>query len=545
MNKGLIIVAIGLLINQFAAAQDDSRTSSLNKDLVITKESKIELPEVNRNFEKITYDMAQAEISQQEYEYKDVSAQVAKLDMKVKIRTLNPDALPKLYGNYVKAGFGNYVTPYLEGYFNSKRNDQYLYGLHLKHLSSAKGPVDFARSSINNVDLYGKYFLEGVAVGANASYQRQRFNYYGINQNLENVNEDTLKLLYNTINAGLTFASTNTQSVLQYQAGFQYYNFGNKEQKENEAVINLGTQYELDKTKNIKVSGLYSYSNRKTAEAYSRNFFQLSPTVELKNDDYTIEGGLNFAYTSDTLLSSKVHLYPVVKADYYLIPNELTVYAGIGGEMQKNVLRTFAAQNPWLLESVALSHTNKTFEILAGIKGNTLSKLTYKAQLAFQTYKNLFFYVNDITDTSGFTIIYDTGNSNVLNFAAGMTYEVTGKIRLGFEGNYYSYGLSNVAEPWHRPNLDLSILSAYNIYKKIYFNVDIFYLSGLKGQNPLTGETEKLSSIFDLNLKLDYKFSEPFTAFIQVNNVLGQKYQRYLYYPVKGINVLAGITLSF
>jgi hypothetical protein len=544
MNKVFLTIGIGLLVSHFTAAQDD-RTSSLNKDLVITKESKIELPEVSRNFEKITYDMAQSEISPQEYEFNEVPTQVAKLDMKVKIRTLNPDVLPKLYGNYVKAGFGNYVTPYLEGYFNSKRSDQYLYGLHIKHLSSSKGPVEFARSSVNNVDLYGKYFLDGVSVGANASYQRERFNYYGIDKNLANVKEDSLKLIYNTINAGLTFQSTNTQSELQFQAGLQYYNFGNKAQSENEVVVDLGTKYELDKTKNVLISGLYSFSNRKLEESYSRSFFQLRPTVELKNEAYKIEGGLNFAYTSDTLLSSKAHLYPVLNANYYLIPNELTVYAGLGGGMQKNVLRTFAAQNPWILEGIVLSNTNKTFELLVGANGNTLNRLSYKAQLAYQTYKNLSFFVNDAVDTSGFNVIYDTGNSNILNFTGALSYAVTGKLRIGFEGNYYSYGLSTVEEAWHRPDLDLSILSAYNIYKKIYFNVDIFYLSGLKGQNPLNGDVEKLPGIVDLNLKLDYKFSEPFTAFIQLNNVLGQKYQRYLYYPVKGINVLAGVTLSF
>jgi hypothetical protein len=544
MNKVFLTIGLGLLVSHFTAAQDD-RTSSLNKDLVITKESKIELPEVSRNFEKITYDMAQSEISPQEYEFNEVPTQVAKLDMKVKIRTLNPDVLPKLYGNYVKAGFGNYVTPYLEGYFNSKRSDQYLYGLHIKHLSSSKGPVEFARSSVNNVDLYGKYFLDGVSVGANASYQRERFNYYGIDKNLANVKEDSLKLIYNTINAGLTFQSTNTQSELQFQAGLQYYNFGNKAQSENEVVVDLGTKYELDKTKNVLISGLYSFSNRKLEESYSRSFFQLRPTVELKNEAYKIEGGLNFAYTSDTLLSSKAHLYPVLNANYYLIPNELTVYAGLGGGMQKNVLRTFAAQNPWILEGIVLSNTNKTFELLVGANGNTLNRLSYKAQLAYQTYKNLSFFVNDAVDTSGFNVIYDTGNSNILNFTGALSYAVTGKLRIGFEGNYYSYGLSTVEEAWHRPDLDLSILSAYNIYKKIYFNVDIFYLSGLKGQNPLNGDVEKLPGIVDLNLKLDYKFSEPFTAFIQLNNVLGQKYQRYLYYPVKGINVLAGVTLSF
>lgn len=544
MNK-LSILFIAIIFGGLSATAQDYG-STLDRDLTITKEGKIELPDVNRNYEKITYDVPKAEVNPQEYDFVEVPGQVAKLDMKVKIRTLNPDALTKLYGNYVKAGFGNYVTPYFEGYFNSKRSDKNLYGVNIKHLSSAKGPVEYARNSINQVGGYGKYFLSNNAtLKAEASYTRQRFNYYGFDQDLENIDEDTLKLVYNIFKAGIGIQNSIPASGIDYDLGLKYYNLGNSNSSENEVLLNYSGSYWFDKEKDIDVTGTYSFSSRKFEEAYNRHFFQIRPSISLSKSEYQVSGGLTIAYTSDSTLSSKFHLYPYIKGKYYLIPDQVTVFAGIGGEMEKNTLRTFAAQNPWLLDGVLLSNTNRTFELYGGVEGNTLEKLTYKVKLSYQTYKNLPFFVNDISDTSDFALVYDSGNSSLLNLYGGITYEWSDKVKFGIDLNYYGYNLSKVEEPWHRPVFDLAFLTTMNLYKKIYFDVDIFYLSGIKAFKPLNGETEKLDNILDLNLKLDYRFSNSFSVFVQLNNLLGKKYQRYLYYPVKGANVLAGVTYTF
>src|SRR5690606_10652884 len=109
------------------SAQDDD-ISSLDKKIEFIKEGQIDLPSVTRNYEKITIDPPKGEIQPQQYDFTVVPSEVARLDMKTKVRTLNPDELKKLYGNYVNVGFGNYITPYAEGFFSSKRSDKHTYG---------------------------------------------------------------------------------------------------------------------------------------------------------------------------------------------------------------------------------------------------------------------------------------------------------------------------------------------------------------------------------------------------------------------------------
>ena len=52
------------------------------------------------------------------------------------------------------------------------------------------------------------------------------------------------------------------------------------------------------------------------------------------------------------------------------------------------------------------------------------------------------------------------------------------------------------------------------------------------------------SSIKD-HVKIDYFLGKQISAFVSLNNIFGQNYQRYLYYQTQGLNFLGGISYSF
>ena len=54
-----------------------------------------------------------------------------------------------------------------------------------------------------------------------------------------------------------------------------------------------------------------------------------------------------------------------------------------------------------------------------------------------------------------------------------------------------------------------------------------------------------LDSYFDANAHLGYKINDQLSVFAKVNNMLNQDYQRYLNFPVQGIQALAGATYQF
>jgi hypothetical protein len=216
-------------------------------------------------------------------------------------------------------------------------------------------------------------------------------------------------------------------------------------------------------------------------------------------------------------------------------------------------LRSFTYQNPYLQSNVPLAHTNKAFEIYAGVKGSS-NGWNYRVKADFSDYRFFYMFNNSFTDSSKFTVLYNLTTA-VVNLGGALSYEVTETFRFGVNLDYYNYTSSSFDKnkytnstsnkSYHRPNFVGTLSGTYNLYKKIFFNADIYYLSGLTGKNFISDKEVKLNSIVDANLKVNYKFSNVFSAFLELNNILSQKYQRYLYYPVKGINVIGGIAYSF
>jgi hypothetical protein len=56
---------------------------------------------------------------------------------------------------------------------------------------------------------------------------------------------------------------------------------------------------------------------------------------------------------------------------------------------------------------------------------------------------------------------------------------------------------------------------------------------------------KELGFIADVNLGLEYRYNQRISAFIQLNNVASQRYNRWYNYPVQAFQVLGGITARF
>ena len=85
----------------------------------------------------------------------------------------------------LKAGVGNYQTPYGELFFNTAAGKNSILGLHLKHLSSHgtvklinDDKVDAPRSE-NVAELFTKHFFRQSALSTKLFFDRQAHRYYG------------------------------------------------------------------------------------------------------------------------------------------------------------------------------------------------------------------------------------------------------------------------------------------------------------------------------------------------------------------------------
>ena len=250
-------------------------------------------------------------------------------------------------------------------------------------------------------------------------------------------------------------------------------------------------------------------------------------------------------YDNDTISDrSNVHVYPQLHAEFKVV-DQLSAYGGFTGDMIRNTYRSMVQQNRYLGSDFVILNTNKAIEFYGGIKGSLNDKLSYDVRLAYQNYKYFNFYINAPLAPMEFVTAYDEDNTTVMNFKSELKYSKPEAFNLALSIDLNSYNLSNFDYAYHRPVMQSKVAGEYKITKNFNVKTDIFYISGLKSLDVLTGESVKLDPIIDLNLGAEYCFNKKLSAFIELNNLLSKKYQYYQYYPVRGLNLMLGATYSF
>ena len=220
-------------------------------------------------------------------------------------------------------------------------------------------------------------------------------------------------------------------------------------------------------------------------------------------------------------------------------------FAGVDGDINRNTLRSFLADNRWLAPEIQLLNTVKSLDIYGGSKGALGGGFSYEGKVSYAKYRNFSAFNNGAPDTTKFAVLYDGGTSRVLTISAQLAYAQKDKFRSTLKGDFFRYGLDLLPEAWGRPRLAGTWTNSYVLNKKLFVTADLYFYEGIKNRNPVSNLTYTLKPIYDANLKIDYFLGKQVSAFVSINNIFGQNYQRYLYYRQQGLNFLGGISYSF
>ncbi len=528
-------------------------------EVVIEKDREIELPSASRQFERVPPSEVDAPEVQVTYQFKDFIPRLPTIDPKIRVLKIKEPPLDKLYGNYVKAGFGNFLSPYFDFYANSTRNDAYTYGVHLEHLSSRFGPVDGDNSGNSHTQaaLTGKYFVGGNTLSGEVGYERNRYHFYGY-QPGSDVDREDIKQVFNVISAKLMLEREQVEKPFDYAIGGTFQAI-NDEYAASENQIGLMGQLQYNVSEQFKV-GLSTdvYLMQRTDQApltevsqsTNRNLFRINPTVTFGTSGEPQRGlvvqlGFRAVYENDTALNAdQLHLYPDLSARYN-ISDGFSLYAGIDGDIERTSLLSFVNENPFLGPDVPLLHTNRTLAFRGGLQGRFTSAVGFRAGFSVGNYRHLYFYANSALDSTRFTILYDQGATLLFNPFLEISISSAERFRTTLRGDYFSYSINQVEEPWHRPTSQLSLLSSYNAYDKLLFSAELMALGGIQGLNLASDTRRSLDPIIDLSFQADYLFSSRFSTFLQLKNIFAQNYERFLNYPSRGIMVMGGVSYSF
>ncbi len=517
-------------------------------EIVIEKDLKITLPPAIRQFEKVA-PMPQAEyLPAQTYWFRNYNLALSPLNPQIRILTMKPSPLPRLLGNYAKAAYGNFQTPYLEGFFNNKRSSEYALGLHFRHLSSAKGPVDGKNSGSGETiaGVSAATFEGNTHFKGGLRYSRHNYHFYGYDPSIS-VERDSIEQVFNRVEVALGLGNTEPLNGHFYRVNLSFdYLTDAYEAQEIEVGLKPHFQFKINENSQFHLDTEVRIGQKQDVlSIFNRHLFRVKPYVKTTTGQLQLQFGANVVWENDTIRGGdQVHFYLVAQFDYDLAPS-LAVYGELKGDIQRRTLNSLSWENPYLDQEVAVFNTNQKLFFQGGIKGRIGGEFGYNAGVSYGNYRNLYFFTNSARDSTRFEILYDRGNTSILSFFGEIGYSKGEKFRNNLRADFYSYQTDDLIEAFHKPSFKASYLATYNLYEKILFNLDLYLMGGLTGLNLQSGSLKELDSIVDLNLKADYLVSDQFSIFIAAENLLSNEFERYLNYPSRGLRILAGATLSF
>ena len=549
MKNILIVLALFVYLPSFAQIDDD---------IIITKDRKVELPPASRVFEKIPPVQGNPDDRQMKYSFFDRKPKGIE-EVKFNPNVVLPDGGKKKeenFNNYVTLGAGNFGRFFGEVFLNSAQDNKMILGVHALHNSTSRGPIDDKNSAnlYDKAELTGKYLAEQFQVNVGLAYNRDQYYFYGYKRPRVEFDRKEIRQILNTVQFNVGFENIAPNPRVDYALKTSIKSLkDNYTAQETDWTTTFNAYFPIIEDKFIAlVKADANITQRSDVEVDKRNLFRVEPSFKVNFNRFGGSIGFRAVNEFDAVKNiNRTKGFPTIELTYKF-PSLIYVFAGMDGDIVRNTLSSYLAENPYLKAQAKLLNTEKTREFYVGGKGDIGSGFSFNFKGSMGYYKNLY-YFNNYTpklneskgDTSKFTVLYDSLKTQYVNITAQLNYQPVEMWRTYLRTDINHYQRRAFEKPFHRPLFSIKWGNTLIVSDRLVANLDMYYYGKTFAKNPTTQALVTNKAIFDLNTEFDYLFGKKFTAFVKLNNILGRKYERYLYYPQQGLNFLVGVNYSF
>ena len=518
--------------------------------VVIEKDKVINLRPVSRRFKSIQIELPRPQALSIDYNLTPTVDTLSSLQVIVRPKTMRDQPLEKLYGLNAKLGYGNYRSPVLLIDAGNKRNDEYMYNVHLNHFSSGRGAVNDAPYYFTGLDLDGKFYLNNVTLFADAGFNNQSYRMYGYNtaEYAGITDKDYLKQRLNilNINIGLEDNNAKNSSDQVFEVGINFLKNNHFEQE-----FSLGLNYNLDwnlatdwKFK-LPVSYNLNNQNNTSTTTISRHLVGLRPEFGYILDSFTFTFGVNGFFQKDPAdnLDSRFFVFPNLGVRY-AINEHHGVSFRVNGEVEQVSLNSMYRDNLYLDTLLVANNNINNFNAAIDLQGNVSESFGYAIGYSYANYRRMMFFDNNPVDTARFRVLLDNSGVTRHRFNGKVNYIRNENLDFSLGAAYNIYSTSDLQEAWHKPQFELDFGSRITIIDKLHVRLDYRLLSGIKARNS-SGLVKTLDMINDLNIGLDLDVTANAGLFLEFRNIIGQNYQLYNNYPVNGFQFQGGFSIRF
>lgn len=492
------------------------------------------------------------------YDHKEIQGKTSFTPRKPgKPKPIGKAPMPQLHSNFVKLGFGRFVTPLAKVYLNNSYNEQVDVGLDFTHLSASNTSsyADYAEFREDYGTAKFNYLLKDHSMGGKVYVNNTSFFYYAdsmvanrseLTDTIQNLINDSLRNVYTKVKAEAYLKRNYHDEGVNWDGTLQFRNYsdrmGNKDLHFS-ILPNLNWKINPNFSADVDLNLTFSNSTFDTA-TQSRLFFDFTPTATYQWEELWVQAGLKVNSFNDSL--NTFGAYPILRAQYNILPEQLTAFAGLKGEMKYNTFYDQVEVNRYLRTRDVkpdIRPTREKLNIYGGVSGSVTQYVNFSAKAYYKVVEDQLMYFNE-ENGAYFDMVYDTAFKET-GAELSVLFNMDDKIKAGVNGKFRSFKTSNIAYNYGVPNTRVDIWGSYNFGEKVWVASEIYVLGKRNMSVDSLGMPITQNALADINLSVDYRFNKRISVFLELNNILGNEYYRWHNYQERPFDLKAGVTASF
>jgi hypothetical protein len=447
---------------------------------------------------------------------------------------------------YIKVGAGNFSSYFGEAGFS--------FGDGKHNITNLKG--NFLTSTGHNfAQQASRWGLDALSIfnsntghewTAHAFYNTQTQYEYGFQPATLSYPKDNLLREYNTVGIDLGMRNKMANAFgITYHPQLSFVRFSdNYEGFNNDLVLKLPVSKSFGKIYSFDLGLTADMSNAEARDStgnnkYNNNLYYITPAINFKTPNVKLHAGLQPSWDNKNF-----SMLPDFTVEGRISDAGISLEAGWVGYFQKNTYRTLAAYNPWVTRMIPGIKNTRFKEQYAGIKGTPGDHFTFAGRISLLQIENQPLFLNNIGDGRTFDVAWEP-SMKAFRVHGELGYTEQEKFSFLAAATYTNYNsLSVNTKPWGLLPLELTGTLKWKLMKDLQLRADVFAWDGAAYRDKAL-DARKADPVADLNFGAEFTVIPKLNLWIQMNNLLNSRYQRWNQYEVLGFNVLGGIVYSF
>lgn len=263
--------------------------------------------------------------------------------------------------------------------------------------------------------------------------------------------------------------------------------------------------------------------------------------------------GNNAATAPRVEKQTKFQFNPVIDLRMHIIDKILTLYVGTDGGVRRNTVDYISSVNPYLHPFLFtdMGFTRDKFNAYVGLTGNFTRHIDFRIEasahfmedmLSFDYYRYDFGYHYRYYGYNDFVPLY-SGNLFNLKARGDLNFRWDERILAHVDATYNYYEKTLYYAPAFKANIAFKYNMAGN---RLSLYTNLMISTGMKALDRRGNEVWlNRKGVYEWSVGAEYRFIKRMTAFLNLNNITGQRYYLWNDYQAYRFSFMAGFTVDF